>query len=148
MRSIKVFTGSALTLALFIIMAAVVYAASGAVNEIQGTIKDALGRPLAGAGLVLKSPDETVKGKTKSDANGHFVFSNVMPGTYAVLAEKSGFQTGTAIVTVEAGTIATATLTLAATGSTGGGGRGGALEPGSKQPVTKDGRQYLQFRPE
>ena len=62
MRSIKVFTGSALTLVLFIIMAAVVYAAPGAANEIQGTIKDALGRPLAGASLILKSPDETVIG--------------------------------------------------------------------------------------
>ena len=50
----------------------------------------------------------------KSDADGHFVFSNVKPGAYAVLAEKPGFQTGTAIVTLEAGTIATATLTLAA----------------------------------
>ena len=114
MRSIKVLTGSALTLALFIIMAAVAYAAQGAANEIQGTIKDALGRPLSGASLILKAPDETVRGRTKSDANGHFVFSNVKPGAYAVLAEKSGFQTGSAIVTLEAGTIATATLTLAA----------------------------------
>ena len=114
MRSIKVLTGSALTLALFIIMAAVAYAAPGAISEIQGTIKDALGRPLSGASLILKSPDETIRGRTKSDADGHFVFSNVTPGTYAVLAEKSGFQASTAIVTVEAGTIATATLTLAA----------------------------------
>ena len=44
MRSIKVLTGCALTLALFIIMAAVAYAAKGAVNEIQGTVKDALAR--------------------------------------------------------------------------------------------------------
>ena len=42
------------------------------------------------------------------------MFSSVKPGTYAVLAEKPGFQAGTAIVTVEAGTIATTTLTLAA----------------------------------
>ena len=114
MRSIKVLTGSALALALFIIMAAVVYAAPGATDEIQGTIKDALGRPLSGASLILKSPDETVMGKTQSDADGHFVFSSVKPGTYAVLAEKPGFQAGTAIVTVEAGTIATTTLTLTA----------------------------------
>ncbi len=114
MRSIKILRGSALTLALFIAMAAMAYSAHGAANEIQGTIKDALGRPLSGASLVLKAPDETVKGRTKSDANGHFVFSNVKPGAYAVLAEKSGFQTGSVIVTLEAGTIATATLTLAA----------------------------------
>ncbi len=114
MRSIKVLMGCALTLALFIITAAVACSAYGAANEIQGTIKDALGRPISGASLILKSPDETVRGKTKSDDKGHFVFSNVKPGAYAVLADKSGFQTGSAIVTLEAGTIAVATITLAA----------------------------------
>ena len=83
-------------------------------DELQGTIKDALGRPLSEASLILKLPDETIIGQAKSDVYGHFVFSSVKPGTYAVLAEKPGFQAGTAIVTVEAGTIATTTLTLAA----------------------------------
>ncbi len=113
MGPIKVLTGSALGLALFIIMAAVVYGASGA-SEIKGTIKDALGRPLSGASLKLESPDKTIKGRTKSDAAGHFVFSSVTPGTYAVLGDKSGFKAGAAVVTVEAGTTATTTLTLAA----------------------------------
>jgi outer membrane receptor protein involved in Fe transport len=114
MRSIKVLTSPVLALTLFIMMTAVVYAAPGATDEIQGTIKDALGRPLPGASLVLKSSDETVMGKTQSDADGHFVFSNVTPGVYAILAEKTGFQASTAIATVEAGTIATTTLTMTA----------------------------------
>ncbi|MFZ1035863.1 MAG: TonB-dependent receptor [Smithella sp.] len=114
MRSIKFFTGSALALVLFIIMAAVVYAAPGATDEIQGIIKDALGRPLAGASLKLKSSNETILAKTQSDVDGHFIFPSVTPGTYAVLAEKTGFKASTAVVKVEAGTIATATLTLAA----------------------------------
>ncbi len=114
MRSIKVLTGSALAFAIFIIMAAAVYAAPVATNEIHGTIKDALGRPLSGASLTLKSPNATIIGKTQSDADGHFVFSSVPPGIYAVMAEKNGFQASTAKVTVEAGTIATPTLTLAA----------------------------------
>ncbi|MGA8571821.1 MAG: TonB-dependent receptor [Desulfobaccales bacterium] len=114
MRFVKVLTGSALAFASFLIMAAVVYAAPLANDQIEGTIKDALGRPLAGASLVLKAPDETIKGRTTSDDNGNFVFSNVKPGIYAVLGEKSGFQAGTAIVTLKAGTTATAALTLAA----------------------------------
>ncbi len=93
---------------------AAVDAAPGATDQIQGTIKDALGRPLSGASLVLKAPDETVIGQTKSDANGHFVFTSVKPGTYAVLAEKAGFHAGTAVLTVEAGTMAATTLTMAA----------------------------------
>ena len=114
MRSIKVLAGAALALALFIIMAAVVYAAPGSAGQVQGTIKDALGRPLSGANLKLEAPDKTAIGRTKSDAEGHFVFSNLAPGIYAVLGEKPGFQTGTAIVTVEAGKIASTTLTLTA----------------------------------
>ncbi len=41
-------------------------------------------------------------------------FRRVTPGTYAVLAEKPGFQASSSIVTVEAGTIAATTLTMAA----------------------------------
>ncbi len=52
--------------------------------------------------------------RTQSDADGHFVFAGVKPGIYAVLADKPGFQSGASIVTVEAGTIATTTLTMAA----------------------------------
>lgn len=114
MRSIKVLTGSALALAMLIIMAVVVYAAPVATDVIQGTIKDALGRPMSGVSLTLKTPDEIVVGKVQSDADGHFVFSGVTPGTYAISGEKTGFQAGTAIVTVEAGAIATATMTLTA----------------------------------
>ncbi len=114
MRQTRILTRSALAFVLFIIMAAAAYAAPDATDQIQGTIKDALGRPLGGASLTLKSPDETVMGKAQSDADGRFVFSGVVPGTYAVLAEKPGFETGTAVVTVEAGTIATATLALTA----------------------------------
>ncbi len=114
MRSIKVLAGTAFALVLYILMAGMVYADPGATDKIQGMIKDALGRPLSGASLTLKAPDETVMGKAQSDAGGNFEFSNVTPGTYAVLAEKPGFQASTAIVTVEAGTVATTTLTLAA----------------------------------
>jgi len=115
-NALKVLRGSAWALALFMITAPAAYgaAAPGGTDRIEGTIKDALGRPLAGASLVLKSPDETVVGKAESDAHGQFAFPGVAPGTYAILGEKSGFQTSTAVVTVEAGTIATTTLTLAA----------------------------------
>jgi outer membrane receptor protein involved in Fe transport len=95
-------------------MAALAYAAPDATDQIEGTIKDALGRPLSGASLTLKSPDETIIGKTESDADGRFVFSGVAPGTYAVLAEKPGFEASTAVVTLEAGTMALTTLTLTA----------------------------------
>jgi outer membrane receptor protein involved in Fe transport len=69
---------------------------------------------MAGVALTLKTPEEKIAGEAKSDVNGHFVFSGVTPGTYAVLGKKTGFEDSTAIVTVEAGSAATATLTLTA----------------------------------
>ena len=78
--SISFVTGMAAVFALLMI-AAGVRAAPAATEEIRGMTKDALGRPLSGASLVLKSPDETVIGKTQSDAGGRFVFSGVTPGT-------------------------------------------------------------------
>jgi len=106
---IRVITGMAVALALLTLAAGVQAAAT---DEIQGTVKDALGRPLSGANLTLKTPDEKTVGTTESDAGGNFVFSGVEPGTYAVFGEKAGFQEGTAIVTKEEGSAATTTLTL------------------------------------
>ena len=95
-----------------LVIAAAAQADPAATDEIQGTVKDALGRPLSGVSLTLKAPDQTDVGKTESDARGNFVFSGVAVGTYAVLGEKAGFQEGTVIVTKEEGSAATTTLTL------------------------------------
>jgi outer membrane receptor protein involved in Fe transport len=95
-------------------MAAVVYASPGATDEIHGTVKDALGRPLSGASMILKSTNATIIGKTQSDVDGYFEFKSVTPGIYAVMGEKLGFLASSAIVKVEAETIATTTMTLTA----------------------------------
>ena len=65
MRSSKILQALRWRSLFYMIMAAVVYAAPGATDEIQGTIKDALGRPLPGASLILKSPDETIIGRLR-----------------------------------------------------------------------------------
>ena len=114
MRSTKAITAVIAALVLFLSMTSVVYAAPGATDEIQGTIKDTLERPLLGVQLALKSLDQELIATVQSDAAGQFLFTGVVPGVYAILAEKTGFQASSAIVTVESGTIATATLTLAA----------------------------------
>lgn len=107
--SIRVMTATVVALTL-LIMAAEVRAAPS--DEIQGTVKDTLGRPLSGVSLTLKTPDEKTVGTTESDTGGNFAFSGVEPGTYAVFGDKAGFQESTAIVTKEAGSAASAALTL------------------------------------
>lgn len=96
------------------ILAVAGYAAPIAAGEVNGTVKDVLGRFLSGASLTIETPAHNIVGRTQSDADGNFVFLNVKPGVYAILAEKSGFQAGAAVVAVKTGATATTTLTLAA----------------------------------
>jgi hypothetical protein len=81
---------------------------------VEGIAKDSLERALGGAKLRLETPDGTVLGRTAADARGHFSFSGIAPGTYAVIAENPGFDPATAIVTVGASEGASADLTLPA----------------------------------
>jgi outer membrane receptor protein involved in Fe transport len=83
-------------------------------NGVQGLIQDSLGRPIAGASLSLKTAAGSIVSSTQSDASGRFIFTGISQGTYAVYAEKTGFQLGTSIVTVSSGTAASTTVTLAA----------------------------------
>ena len=69
-------------------------------KTITGTVTDALGRPLAGAGLELQNSAGKIVAKAKSDAEGRFTFANVAPAVYAIVASKANFKTATAIVNV------------------------------------------------
>lgn len=96
-----------------IVFVVAAYAAPAAAADVGGVVEDALGKPLAGAALSLKTPAGQVVGNAQSDPDGHFVFTGANPGTYAILADKAGFQTGSAIVTVTAAGGANARITLA-----------------------------------
>lgn len=81
---------------------------------IQGEVKDALGRPVAGAGLSLQTVQGKAVARVTSGEDGQFMFPDIPSGTYAVITEKQGFRMGTAIVTVSQGKAAQASITLAA----------------------------------
>jgi outer membrane receptor protein involved in Fe transport len=70
---------------------------------ISGSVKDALGRPLAGANLTLQTPRGAVVAHGKSGPDGTFAFPAIAPGAYAVLAEAPNFKPATKIVIVAAG---------------------------------------------
>jgi len=95
------------TIALLIAFARPAFAQEATV---EGTVHDALERPLAGATVALQGPDGKTIAKTISDSNGHFTFPGVAAGTYAVVATKADYETATAIV--QAGTSGSATADL------------------------------------
>ena len=84
-----------------------------AAGRVEGQIKDALDRPLAGVALRLEAPDGTVAGRATSDAGGHFAVTGIAPGLYSLIGERKDFQTGTTLVTVAAGRDVRADLVLA-----------------------------------
>lgn len=83
-----------------------------ATGVVQGSLVDAAGTGLGGAGLTLTDGENTYKTMSSSDATGSFRIGGVEPGTYVLSAELFGFVTGFAPVTVAAGGTATADLVL------------------------------------
>ncbi|MGC1678033.1 MAG: TonB-dependent receptor [Candidatus Binataceae bacterium] len=75
-------------------------APKNAAEKITGTINDALGRPIAAASTDLQDSAGKSVAKTESDKNGGFSLRAPVPGVYAIIVKKSGFKTGTQIVTV------------------------------------------------
>lgn len=89
------------------------YADTVAPKEVDGIVSDSLGRPLPDASVNLKAADGHVVGSTRSDIQGHFTFTDIAPGTYAVTVDKPAFQAGTGIVTVTPAAGISTTITLA-----------------------------------
>jgi outer membrane receptor protein involved in Fe transport len=63
--------------------------ASTSTGNLQGTIKDASGAPIANVRVSLSGPSAQ---STATDANGSFSFSGLSPGVYALTAAKAGYQ--------------------------------------------------------
>ena len=91
----------------FLLIVTGVYAAEGpgqptasVRQSVSGTVGDALGRPIAGVGLILESVDGKILGHATSDKSGRFQFRHVAPGTYMIVANHGGFKTGASTVTV------------------------------------------------
>ncbi len=67
-------------------------AAQGVNGSIAGSVADASGSAVAGATVKLTSEDTGAVLTGSTNAEGNFVFSVVLPGTYSVSAEHAGFK--------------------------------------------------------
>ena len=96
------FVGAAITLLAvsFIFMPLARAAGTDGRHNVTGTVKDALGRPLADAHLVLQTEDGHIVARARSGKNGNFEFRDVPNGSYALVANKKGFRKGGVFVAV------------------------------------------------
>lgn len=69
---------------------------------ITGAVRDALGRPLAGVELELRSAASKPVARSSTDRAGKFSFPKVASGVYAIAAHKNGFKPAIEMVTVAA----------------------------------------------
>ncbi len=79
---------------------------------VAGTVKDSLGRPLAGVQVELEARGGARVAATRSGAAGEFSFARIAPGTYAVAARAPAFKPAVAIATVTAGHTARVDLAM------------------------------------
>ncbi len=63
--------------------------------SISGTITDASGAALADAAVVLTNTATGQERSTTANASGVYSFPNILPGSYTLVATKTGFQTST-----------------------------------------------------
>ncbi len=66
--------------------------AQGVDATINGTVKDQAGAVVAGATITLTDRATGRQTTTTTNTEGHYVFQNVRPGTYSLLAELTGFK--------------------------------------------------------
>ncbi len=77
------------------------FAANLQPGEIDGWVNDAIGQALPSVSIVAQDQHGKVLASTHSDAGGHFHFSHLAAGVYAIIATKADFQTGTDIVMLD-----------------------------------------------
>ena len=82
-------------------------------GQIDGLINNALGQPLAAVLVQIQSANGKIIASTHSDAAGHYHFSALQPGVYALIASIPGYHNGTDIASLTAATGKYSIITLA-----------------------------------
>jgi outer membrane receptor protein involved in Fe transport len=87
-------------------------------GQINGTIEDQNGAAIAGATVKVKNTATNAERSGTTNGNGYFVVTNLLPGSYEVSVNQSGFAAKTVKVTVNVGTASTSNITLGVSGGT------------------------------
>jgi Carboxypeptidase regulatory-like domain len=73
--------------------AAAEVSAQTSTGEVNGSVTDNSGGAISGAAVRLTNQGTNVSKESHTNANGYFVFINVLPGSYVLTVENQGFKT-------------------------------------------------------
>ena len=79
---------------LFFTIPSAIHAQQVSTGTVTGTVTDPSGAVVAGADVTLTDTSTHAARKLASNADGHYFFVNIPPGTYELTVSKSGFRTG------------------------------------------------------
>jgi outer membrane receptor protein involved in Fe transport len=71
--------------------------------QLSGTVVDASGATIAGAAVLIREANGTVRATTKTDTHGSFTIAGVGAGEYRLVVSSAGFETKEMYVTAGAG---------------------------------------------
>jgi tetratricopeptide (TPR) repeat protein len=117
--------------AALVAMAMTLPAAAQSTGMVRGVVKDAAGKPVEGAKIIIEAEGNNRRFETKSDKKGEFVQIGLAPGPYKVTAEKDKAMSPPTPVSVRVSPGAPLTLVIGA------GGGGGSPEVAAKNAELK-----------
>src|SRR5262249_28117797 len=79
-------------LMLLLMLANLPMLAQSTVGSLSGLISDPNGAALVGAKVTLKNPATNAEFRTNTNAQGTFVFPQLVPGRYSASVEATGFK--------------------------------------------------------
>ena len=118
--------------AALVAMAMTLPAAAQSTGMVRGVVKDAAGKPVEGAKILVEAEGNNRRFETKSDKKGEFVQIGLAPGPYKVTAEKDKAMSAPTPVNVRVAPGAPLTLVIGA-----GGGGGASPEVAAKNAELK-----------
>jgi hypothetical protein len=92
MRIVVVALLGAMTLIINVGRIAAAAEAKASAKQVSGTVQDAIGQPIKGATVTLKSATGSIVARATTDAQGRFALEGIAPGVYELDVDRSGFR--------------------------------------------------------
>jgi hypothetical protein len=100
MRIVVVALLGAMTLIINVGRIAAAAEAKASAKQVSGTVQDAIGQPIKGATVTLKSATGSIVARATTDAQGRFALEGIAPGVYELDVDRSGFRRAVSIITM------------------------------------------------